>query len=135
MVDITDLGRVLTAMAIAADRCDSRATANNTLAYALRAGASKCAEIATEQLSDDGPATLECTNLDGTVDTVPIEPAWIEHTGYKMPNIDEEQHVQIERVNKMRSIGRAGKFYWGMSSVRSMQIIRYRIIDNPEQTG
>lgn len=102
MVDITDLGRVLTAMAI-------HVNPGSQADKALRAGAAKCAEIAKEQFDDE----------------VPSEPAWIDH---RISRPTPMTYVEVKFFDGSTDIGYAKNFIW-------INIIAYRVVDNPEQTS
>lgn len=132
MVDITDLGRVLTAMAndlqnrlegpLLRDDRDVRAVLW-PIRHMLTVGASKCAEIAQEQLAD-APQSVEAS-----------EPEWVRHNSERRP-VPTICFVEIERVNGTRDKGYAANFYWGIPALTpSLRINRYRIIDKPEQTS
>lgn len=92
MVDITDLGRVLTAMLQNVENCvgASYMEPQKMLASALRAGAAKCAEIAKEQLDD-----------------APSEPAWIDH---RISRPTPMTYVEVKFFDGLTDIGYAKNF-------------------------
>lgn len=114
VMNITDLGRVLTAMVAAIE--------DDRLKRMLRAGAAKCAEIAQEQLAD-APQPVEAS-----------KPEWIKHNSDKRP-VPTSAFIEVELINGSRETGYAAYFKWGYPYDVATRINRYRIIDRPEQTG
>lgn len=121
MVDITDFGRVLTAMAndlqnrlegpLLRDDRDVRAVLWS-IRHMLTVGASKCAEIAKEQL-DDAP----CAEMS--------EPEWINH---RVNPPKPEMYVEVKFFDGSTTAGYAKSFF-------CLNIEGYRLIDRSEQTG